>query len=574
MTDFDVTTDASTTTETGLYADADKADAEGKQTKSVAGDSSDEVDPRKLVRDPTLSELRWYYRRTFAKVLVNKPIEDAFKNGLEFTSENAAEARDLIEQPRFGRDGDFLDAYQMAQKKARRDGFALIFMGTKDSTNGVHESPISQDIQVDSISHLKVLTIDDLSGSASGEAHQQIRRETGLEREQYEVRQTGIVINTDITSPMYREPIGYILDSHPSQFIHADRILHYTWNPEVDGDYEHSDRISRWNERQGTLGMYEGDSVLVPSYDLMKGIAKGNWAVMQALFRNASHMYSVKVPPDADKDEFNAAVSATTNINAKSAMVLPSTEYDMQQFESGNEIDPTNFFDVVFDQVCAVHEMTKSVLFGTQAGTVSGSEVDVKNYYSKVERFRTTRGTRDVLEYLTQARRMLDGRTSTEYEYDADIEWGPLFKVDDETRIGMFQTASQAMTTLIGNYVLTPDEARELLTGEFTQIDLDSLTEDQMDVLDRLNLAQVGQFQGAEANDPSPDTNPRQGGQQGGRPEGARQSPESSGATPSADRLSELHDEGIIDDEQFIEAVKYEQDKFDSDEEGHDKGEE
>lgn len=565
------TLDASTTD--SVYANAAKADATNSHMHAQRGDSSDEVDPRKLHRDPTLSEIRWYYRRTFAKILVDKPIDDAFKNDFEFVGDNSTESRNLLERPDFDGDGDgFVGAYKLAEKKARRDGFSLIFMGTRErGANGVHESPISEDVDVDRVSHLKVLTIDDLAQSAP---HEDIKEGTGLDENEYEIRKTGIVINTDVNSPDYRTPVGYVLSGKQSRFIHADRIIHLTWNPEVDGDYQ-GGGVRRWDGRRSSLGQYEGDSVLIPSYDILKGIAKGNWAIMQALFRNASHVYSVKLPNNADDTDFDNAVGATRNINAKSAFVWPSTEYEFEQHESGNEMEPEQHFEVLFDQVCAGHEMTKSVLFGTQAGTVSGSETDIKNYFNKVERFRSNRAEDKIAEYLTRAKRMEDSRTNEDFEYEADIEWGPLFKVDRETRVQMLQNETNALTTMIGSFALTPDEARAILSEDFSQVDLDDLTEEQLDELDRINLTRSGQGPSAERAESEYAEGPDQPGQsraaasQGGNSGGREQGQTTGSENPASDsspaqsltddlqRLSELHDSGALTDEEF-EAAKQE----------------
>jgi hypothetical protein len=558
--DFDISVDSSEDLQrptTGLYANAAKAEDRGTQLFSQRGDSADEVDPRKLNRDPTLSEIRWYYRRTFASVLVNKPIEDAFKNDFEVVGDNADEAENLLTSPRFEDMGSYPEAYQMAEKKARRDGFALIFIGTKErGSSGVHVSPIDEEIDVSRISHLKVLTVDHLSGNGSN-VHEQIKEGTGLDREQYDVRKTGIVVNLDIDSPHFREPVGYVLDTKDGgQFIHKDRVQHLTWHREVDGDYKGSS-VKRYQD-QSTLGMYEGDSVLIPSYNIMKGIEKGDWAITQALFRNAAHMYSVELPEDADEEDLANAVAETRNMSAKSALVMPYG-YDLTQHASGNELQPQEYFDVLFDQICAGHEMTKSVLFGTQAGTVSGSEVDIKNYFNKVERYRTNRAEQKIEEYLTRAKKMLDSRTSSEYQYPVEIEWGPLFKVDEETRMQMLQTASQSVTTLIGQYALTPNEARELLTEEFTHVELDDLTEDQMDILDRVRLATSGQGQQAlisEREYTSAPGTPEEGGREGGQEQGQTQSqtdPTSaqSDALDKIERLAALLEDGHITEDEF-----------------------
>lgn len=571
-------TDASTAQTSGVYANAEKAAESNTHMHAQRGDAADEVDPRKLHRDPTISELRWYYRRTFANVLVDKPIDDAFKNGFEFVADDddrEDDARSMLEEPTFDGNGNgFIGAYRLAEKKARRDGFALIFLGTRESgSEGIYETPIDESVDVDALTHLKVLTIDDLYDTAP---HEQIQEGTGLSAQNYEIRSTGIVINTDVNSPQYRTPVGYVLSGKTPQFIHRDRVIHLTWNPEVDGDYNDSG-IKRWDGRRSTLGQYEGDSVLIPTYDIMKGITKGNWAIMQALFRNASHMYDVKMPSDADDTDFEHAVNATRNINAKSAFVWPSTDYEFVQHESGNEMEPQEHFEVLFDQVCASQEMTKSVLFGTQAGTVSGSETDIKNYFNKIERYQSTRAESKITEYLTRVKQMKDTRTNTDYTYDIDIRWGPLFKVDKETRITMMQNEANALTTLIGSFALTPDEARSILSSSFVDVDVDDLTEAQLDELDRINLTRSGQGPSAERAEGEYTEGPQstaaasRGGSEGGREQGQTQA--SSNPTADSDaaeshtadtddegiaarleRLATLHDNGLLTDDEFTAA--------------------
>jgi len=501
-----------------VYADEEQAADSGHTLYSQRGDSSDEVDPRKLLRDPTLSELRWYYRREMGGILVKKPIEDAFKNGFEFRGDQQSEARTLLDKPTYKKRGTYVDAHKMAEIKARRDGFSVLFVGTEDTADGTHVSPLDDSVDVDDVTHVDVLTIDDLSESAS--VHDEIEDGTDLSSDEYEVRATGIVVNTDVTSRDFHTPVGYVLGGASPQFIHADRCVHYVWNDDVDGDY--NDTLRRFSDTRSTLGEWEGDSVLIPSYDLLKGISKGNWALMQTLFRQASHMYEINLPEDADEEDLSSALKVSQNINSKSALVTPDG-WNMQQHDSGNEMDPRHFYEPVFDQICANHEMTKSVLFGTQTGTVSGSETDIKNYFNKVERYRSNRGADKIHEYLTLTKQMIDGRTNDEFTFAPPIEWGPLFKVDRETRLNMLQTQAQGISTLITNYVITPDEARELLNQEWADVEYDGLSQQQRDVLDRINLAKVGQGAWAEANDPQPET-VAEPESQAGRPEGARQS--------------------------------------------------
>ena len=497
------TTDTSSTaphdSSSMVYADNEKARSERRVLYSKRGDSADEIDPRKLVRDPTLSELRWYYRRTFAKKLVNKPIDDAFKHGFKLEGGDADDAKEWLKNT------DYIENYKLAEKKARRDGFSLIFIGTRDTSDGVHQSPKDDDVDVVEVTHTKVLTIDDLCHCAENEILEQVKEGFDLEHGQFKVRQTGIVINTDINSPDYREPIGYVLyqgsndrEEDRVQFIHRDRVQHLVWNKEVDGDYRRDDvRLGgrRWKDER-PLGKWEGDSVLVQSYDLMKGVAKGDWAIMQALFRNAANLYAVHLPNDATQEEFNAARSEFKNLNAKSELFLPGgppgeneDQYEIKQYTSGDMVEPREYFDVIFDQICATHEMTKSVLFGTQSGTVSGSETDIKNYFNKVERYRQSRATNWIKDFINRVKFMLDDRVKDDRNNaDVTIDWEPLFKLNDVERINAMQSLVSGMQIAINGYVLTPDEARSILNEEWSFIDLENLTEEQREWLNDINV--------------------------------------------------------------------------------------
>lgn len=482
-----------------FYVNSDKANNRGRLLRAQRGDSADEIDPRRLVRDPTLSEIRWYYRRTFAKILVNKPIDDAFKNGFELNGRDAEwSMRKMAEL-------DFLQYYKLCEKKARRDGFALLFIGTKDNTAGVEYPLFRKGAKVEP-THLRVLTVDDLKYVDNLEIKDVMRNVFGYDHNQYSVRRTGIVVGTDISDENYGVPLGYVLGMGGGkvQFIHRDRVLHRTWNTEVDGDYSPDTEpfgVRRWRHER-PLGQYEGDSVLIPSYDLIKGLTKGNWSIMQALFRNASNMYAIHLPSDADEEEAAFASNALTNINAKSELILPRGQaedesYKVEQFKSGNIMNPRDHYDVIFDQICAAHEMTKSVLFGTQSGVVSGSETDIKNYFNQVQRNRTDIHEVEIIRFLNMLRRMEDGR-AVDAEVDVTFEWGPLFKLSQQDKIGAFLSHANAMTIMINGYMLTPDEARNILSEEWAEIDLGALTEEQRDLLDRINLTQVGAYEGAQ----------------------------------------------------------------------------
>lgn len=505
------------TSSTSHYVNSEKAATRGYMVRSQRGDSASEIDPRKLLRDPNISELRWYAERSIGKVLVNKPVEDAYKNGYELTGNDATWAEKKREELNY----DYY--HKLAEKKARRDGFALLYLGTRDPKSSVAEGlspdenlPAAEWRASAKVTHIKVWTIDNLVQCGRTDVFDQVKAGYPdiTRQDDFIVRKSGIVIDTRPRSPAYGDPLGYVLDTGHArdgtpkyQFVHKDRVIHYVWNDEVDGPY--SPHGVDYNEARfhghSPLGRWEGDSVLVASYDLLKGLTKGNWAIMEGLFRNAGNQLAVHLPSDLSHEdpEYSMAIQTFTNVNAKSSFLLPrgteeTQRYEVQQLKHGEMMDPRDHFDVIFEQICAVHEMTKSVLFGTQAGVVSGSETDIKNYFNQVERYRQGRGKEKNIEFYTRVRQIENGLVGENYKIDLDIDFGPMFKISKEDKISAMLNHANALTILINGYTLTPDEARNILSEEWAEIDLDALTEEDRDLLDRINLTQVGAYEGAE----------------------------------------------------------------------------
>lgn len=495
--DIEETTDATTSFEEKrddpTYSEETAERSGGVGT--TPGDSSDEVEPRRLMKDPTINDIRWLYRTSWAKTLVDKPIDDIFKNGYEIRrreensdEDNGRNFRGILER------NNWEENYKTAKKKARRDGFALNFLILNDNADGPWVDPMDEDVDVQGVHKIETLTLDDLARYKSsrgvvkaGDRLDPLTSE--LDYDDYHIRPTGIVVDTDPSSDTYKEPLGYLVgpDKWPAnrdkvKFIHRNRVRHYVENPEVDADLG-----------QNTYGTYEGDSILVSSYHILKGIKKGNWSLMQTIFRYAAKLYHVALPEDADEDDWENANDQLQNLNAKGEVITPHG-YEMDDFQTDGQLEPEEYFDTLFKQVCASNEMTKSVLFGTQSGTVSGSETDIKNYFNKVERMRQREVADDMREFVEHYVRLTDNRASEDYTAMFEVEWGPLFKM---TELDQAETLSRKMQTLsaaINNFVLTPAEARSVLNEEWAELDIDNdaLSDEEREFIEAIQVAQMG----------------------------------------------------------------------------------
>lgn len=530
------TTDASTTSfESGVssvktYSVEGASETDGPHTNP--GDSSDEVDPRKLLSSPTLNNVRWLYRESFAKKLVDKPVDDAFKNGFE-VKDGRDDLQGLLRDT-------FVPRYKLAQKKARRDGFALLFMVLEDTSDGVHEDPLDEDVSVSRIKKLQPLTLDDLSrfNASQNIPSGRLDNEIPYEQNRYEIRKTGMVVDMDPNSETYKDPLGYLVGvDNPKgaddvRFVHHNRVFHYTWNREVDGDLD-----------SDTLGMWEGDSVLITVYHILQGLKKGNWSIMQTLFRYAAKLYHVALPEDANDEDWEQADENLQNLNAMGELLTPAG-YEVEDFQTDGQLDPEPYFEVMFQQVCASLEMTKSVLFGTQSGVVSGSETDIKNYFNQVQRLRQSRVDDDLHEFATRYYRMTEGRTDNEeYEADFDIEWGPLFKLSDLDQAEALTRTMQTLSAAINSFVMTPQEARSVLQEEWAEADIgwsDEFSQEEEEFLRTLNIAQMG----AEAALPDEMKEGSTQQQNGG---GMQQGQQTAASDPSVDNLDNAPVERIAE---------------------------
>lgn len=541
MSDFDVpTTDATTTFQnerTSKVGSHTYTERGAERTESVGtepDDSSDEVDPRKLMGDPHINDLRWLYRTSLAQTLVDKPVDDAFKNDFEVKHDGQKDIRNLIA------DHNFTDHYKRVKKNARRDGFALSFFVLEDSTEGVWEDPMANDVTVSRVKKFEEITLDDMARYKRSHGAIPANTEADpleeLDYDDYEIRPTGIVMDTDPESSTYKEPLGYLIgppdwvDKSDAidrvKFYHRNRFIHHVENTAVDGDLE-DDSLGRW----------EGDSVLVSSYHLLRGLKKGNWSLMQTVFRYAAKLYHVELPEDADDDDWEEANENMQNMNAKSELITPFG-YEIEDFQTDGQLQPEEYFDIIFEQICATSEMTKSVLFGTQSGTVSGSETDIKNYFNKVERLRQNDFADDIRSFVNKIVSLVDGRAGVDYDLDFEVDWGPMFKLSELDDAERLSRVMQTLSAGINDFVLTPQEARTILQEEWSEVDIDwqdEFSEEERDWLQSLNVAQMGAEVAYQGEGEEMEGNPRVGQNGGGMESGQQTAAED----PTSDNLSD-----------------------------------
>jgi len=496
-------------------------------------EKADDVDPRGLFKQPTLNELRYYAREgPYGKTIIEQPIEDVFKHGFEIEGDNTERQDGTGKIEDFLKD-EYLPYYKKCEVKSRRDGLTILMHQIADGAESVSE-PIPAD--GGTFQNFKIWTLDNLTDDL---ADSTVAEYTEYDYDQIYVSEGpehgGVALVDDISHPDHGEVVGYGVEPRQDSedvdvvsFVHADRCQTFLWGEHVDGPLGNNLR-----------GDHIGESVLTPILQPLMATQMGYWAMKNILHRYSAPLHAVEPPESWGPDEFDDARNKLGNISMNSEAVLPPGS-ELNVAEGVSEFDPEPIYNVLVESICAGTEFTKSYLQGTQTGTVSGSETDLKGYFSNIELLRQER-TANKFHEIVQQVASYDQSTIPRVSGVSTftIDWGPLFRPTSAEQAEGAVSLVTAATNAIKSYVLTPDEARSLVAEEWAEfeidVDLDELSEDEWDSLDRINMNEAGQ--GASDNDPdsSPRENPRVGNGGGGQPAG--QTRESS--QPVRDSLSE-----------------------------------
>lgn len=457
-------------------------------------DSVDDVDPRRLFQQSTLNELRYYAREgPYGPTVISKPIRDAFKHGFTIHGDNTAgddgegKVREFLDE--------YIPYYKEAEQKARRDGMAVLMFQTADSAQSAAEPIPASDKQLGEATHegFQLFTVDNLTDDLTDST---VADHTEYDGEQIYISKGyengGIAIVDDISDPRHGDILGYGIeprqesdDPQPAQFVHAERCQQFTWLEHVDGDLGNN-----------VTGKHVGESILTPILQPLKATQMGFWAIKNILYRYSAPLYAVEPPESWGPDDWDEAAENLDNVSMKSDALLPPGS-ELTVADSDQEFDPQPIYEVLHEAICSGTIFTKSILRGTQTGTVSGSETDVKGYFTEVQNFRVQRTEakfREAIEMVSQYDQSTMPRVVD--VANIDFEWGALFKPTDLERAEGAVSLVTAATNAIKQYVLTPDEARSLVEEEWASfdidVDLDDLTEADWDNLDRINLRETG----------------------------------------------------------------------------------
>lgn len=270
-------------------------------------------------------------------------------------------------------------------------------------------------------------------------------------------------------------------------------------------------------------------SILDPIWDDLTSGRNIRWGASQWMYRTGSGFPVVGFPAGttAEKLEEYHNTAAFKNLMSRTGIFIAQNsqqQNDGMTFEfkgpSGHALDPTPFFKTNLEQISVATGVPQPKLVGAQAGAVTGSEVNVADYYKVIsrEQAKLEGAVRWVINKLAEAgqlslvkavsdidnsnyqvnllKRMLkrvvrhDFRHKTAENYI--IEWNPAFEPTplDEARIEQVKVqANQGKLDY-----MTVDEVRALEN-------LDPLPNGEGATLKKTGLGLFGEGRGEEGNE-------------------------------------------------------------------------
>lgn len=401
-----------------------------------------------------------YASNSLAKNIVDIPAEDLTRNGWTIKMDDDKLQADLESRlKQLDAKGKFKDMFRFSRLYG--DGLISLGINTDSATTANLDKPL------DPTSVRKVLYLNAFSGK----------------------KVTQNMIDEDVFSPTFGQVVKMRIQNNTQQGNNPDANVQQDREYVVDCSrlfHVHNLRFE---------GETQGSSLLENIYDPLVVADTALWSVGQLLYDYSFKVFKspdVEGLTDNEKQEIQYQAGYKFRTEAL-AMISSDESIDKTTTNTAGVADLLSF---VWDYLSGAARMPKSVIKGQEAGTVTGAQYDLVNYYSRVAS--TQENT--LRPYLERLVRLLlqasdePGGALDPDKIDWKIEFNPLWNVDAETDSKIRLNLAQADQIYIANGVLAPDEVKDARFGatglnENAKIAQDGFTQQELDAMAKIVAA-------------------------------------------------------------------------------------
>jgi phage-related protein (TIGR01555 family) len=239
---------------------------------------------------------------------------------------------------------------------------------------------------------------------------------------------TDYVIDQDPTSSTYGEIEFYVVDRSDEDNevdevrIHRSRFIHFRSFAVTDDP--------------------AGFGLLHPVYNSLQVFDNVLYGAGQSFFFAGTGFPTVKTKglDSGEQDDF--ADEFGQNVMEKPYIVLDEEQFDLEfKGAQGKVLDPTNYFEPLFQILASALGGSKQVLFGNEAGEITGSEINQEEYFGDISSFQSDKLEPLVTEFTD---RMISYGLLESPDSGYVVEWSDLFEKSEEKQAEIINNRSKA----------------------------------------------------------------------------------------------------------------------------------
>lgn len=241
---------------------------------------------------------------------------------------------------------------------------------------------------------------------------------------------------------------GKYVTNQSTERVHRTRLIH-----------QQSKRLE---------GEHEGLSLVESLYDVLTVLDTSLWSVGQILYD-----FSFKVFKSDDIDNLTNDEKAELGMlmdykfRTEALAIISTTEELEKKATSVSGIN--ELLEFVWDFLSGSVGIPKTILKGQEAGTLTGAQYDVMNYYTHIASIQENE-LRPQLEYLIRLLLMSEEELGGRVDPDAiewSIEFNPLWSVDAKTDAEVRKIIAETDKIYMDSGVLDAEEVNETRFGRF-----------------------------------------------------------------------------------------------------------